>query len=125
MKQILLAIFLFTGMMLSAQDNGEWESWQKTSCYSKVSYRIKSEKMNGERYHWKIQFKNDYAQLISFNYRVTDELETYNVTTHRKTINARQVSEELDVYSKKDDIYLLVDKLSLSPYPGNFVECDN
>jgi hypothetical protein len=125
MKKLLLFVFLFTGITLSAQNNDGWDEWQKTSCYSKVFYRMKSEEKRGEQHHWKIQFRNDYAQVISFNYHVTDKLEEYNITTHRKTMQPGQVSDEMDIYTAESDIYLLVDKLSLSPYPNDFVECDN
>ena len=125
MKKLLLLVFLFTGITLSAQDNKDWDEWQRTSCYSKVSYRMKSEEKRGEQHHWKIQFRNDYAHVISFNYHVADKLEEYNITTHRKTMEAGKISEEMDIYTKESDIYLLVDKLSLSPYPNDFVECDN
>jgi hypothetical protein len=47
------------------------------------------------------------------------------ITTHRKTMEAGKVSEEMDIYTKESDIYLLVDKLSLSPYPNDFIQCDN
>lgn len=126
MKRLLLFLFLFTGMTLLAQNNdGGWDDWQKTSCYSGISYRMKTEQKYGEQHHWKIQFRSDYKQVISFNYHVTDKLSEYNITTHRKTMNPGKISEEIDVYTREADIYLLVDKLSLSPYPENFEECDN
>ncbi len=125
MKKLLLFCFLFAGITLFAQETNGWEEWQKTSCYSKLSFRIKEEKKNGEQHHWKIQFKSDYPQLISFNYHVTDKMQEYNITTHRKTLNAMQLSEEVDVYTREADIFLLVDKLSLSPYPEDFMPCDN
>lgn len=124
MKKLLLLFTLLTGTLLFAQQNNDWDEWQKTSCYSKIFYRIKSEKKQGEQYHWKIQFRSDYPELISFNYHVTDKLEQYNITTHRKTLDAKKISEEIDIYTKEDDIFLLVDKVSLSPYPEKFVECE-
>ncbi len=124
MKKLLLSLFLLTGFVLFAQDNNGWDEWQKTSCYSKISFRIKSEKKYGDQFHWKIQFRSDYPEVISFNYHVTDKLEQYNITTHRKTLNAKQLSDEIEVFTKEEDIFLLVDKVSLSPYPEDFVECD-
>ena len=125
MKKLLLLFFLFASLTLLAQQNNEWEDWQKTSCYSKISFRMKSEPKNGEQYHWKIQFKSDYSQLVSFNYHVTDKLEQYCTTTHRKTMNAKQLSDTMDIYTKSGDIFLLVDKLSLSAFPKDFEDCDN
>jgi len=79
---------------------------------------------NGEQNVWKIQFRSDYPNLISFNYHVTDKLGQYNLTTHRKTLNGKQLSDEIDVYTREEDLYLLVDKVSMTPYPEDFVDCD-
>ena len=86
---------------------------------------MKEEPKKGSQFHWKIQFKSDYTELVSFNYHVTDKLQEYNITTHRKTLKAKQESEEIDIYTKEDDIFLIVDKLSLSPYPEAYEDCDN
>ena len=127
MKKIILFLFLaFCTTEAAAQsptDNG-WEKWQKTSCYSKIYYRLKYDGLNGEQHHWKIQFKSDYGQTISFNYNVTDKVQQYTITTHRKTLTMGKPSEEIDLYTKFEDIYLLVDKVSLSPYPQNFIDCE-
>lgn len=124
MKNLILLLALLTFGIAGAQTDNGWDEWQKTSCYSKISFRLKSEPKNGEQYHWKVQFRNDYPGLISFNYHVTDKLEQYNITTHRKTLQGGQVSDEMDLYAKEEDIFLLVDKVSLSPYPENFIDCD-
>lgn len=124
MKKILLVFFLLAGMALSAQTKDSWDEWQKTSCYSKISFRLKYVKKNGSQHIWKVQFRNDYPEVISFNYHVTDKLGEYNLTTHRKSLNANQVSPEVEVYTEEEDIYLLVDKVSFSPYPEEFIECD-
>lgn len=124
MKKLLVLFILFVALTATAQNKSDWDEWQKTSCYSKIFYRIKSEKKQGEQFHWKIQFRSEYPQLISFNYNVTDKLQQYNITTHRKILEAKKESEEIDVYTKEDDIFLLVDKVSLTPYPENFQECN-
>lgn len=80
--------------------------------------------MQGEQHHWKVQFRSDYNELISFNYSLTDKLQQHSTTTHRKTLQAKEVSGEIDIYAKEADIYLLVDKVSRSPYPENFLACD-
>jgi hypothetical protein len=122
MKKILLVLLCFAFQSGFSQAN-EWEEWQKTSCYSNISFRLKEEPKYGEQHHWKIQFRSDYTDVISFNYHVTDKLQQYNITTKRKVLNAGQVSEEIDIYAKEADIFILVDKLSMSPYPEDFVEC--
>lgn len=124
MKKFLLSFFLLAFLSASAQGNDGWDEWQKTSCYSKISFRIKELPKRGEQYHWMVQFRSEYTQLISFNYTVTDKLEQYNITTHRKTLAARKVSDEVELFTKEDDIFLIVDKVSLSPYPEDFLECD-
>lgn len=124
MKKLLVLFSLFVALTVTAQNKSDWDEWQKTSCYSKIFYRIKSEKKQGEQFHWKIQFRSEYRQLISFNYNVTDKLQQYNITTHRKILEAKKESEEIDVYTKEDDIFLLVDKVSLTPYPENFQQCN-
>lgn len=125
MKKKLLILFLILVVQsVSAQIDKEWEDWQTTSCYSKISFRLKSMGKNGEQNMWKIQFRSEYPNVISFNYHVTDKLQQYNLTTHRKTLNANQQSEEIEVYTRFDDIYILVDKVSMTPYPEDFTECD-
>lgn len=125
MKKILfLFIALLAFLYSPAQTNNRWEEWQKTSCYSKISFRLKYIGKNGEQNMWKIQFRNDYPNIISFNYHVTDKLQQYNLTTHRKSLPGKKQSEELEIYTTYDDIYLLVDKVSMTPYPEDFVDCD-
>ncbi|OYQ32252.1 hypothetical protein CHU92_14295 [Flavobacterium cyanobacteriorum] len=124
MKKIWAILFLVISAGLAAQSQNEWEEWQKTSCYSKIWFRLREEPRHGEQYHWKVQFRNGYNELISFNYHVADKLQQYNITTRRKTLNAGQESEEIDIYAREADIYLLVDKVSLSPYPESFLGCD-
>jgi hypothetical protein len=124
MKKQLTILVLLTGFVLSAQTNDGWEDWQKTSCYSKISFRLKYDRKNGQQHIWKVQFRNDFPDVISFNYHVTDKLQQYNLTTHRKALNPGQISDELEVYTTEEDIYLLVDKVSISPYPEEFIECD-
>lgn len=126
MKRLLtIFIFLVAFTAANAQDEQGWENWQQTSCYNKISYRMKYAGKNGSQHHWKIQFKNDYSGVVSFNYNITDKLQEYNITTHRKVLYGGKISEVIDVYQKEEDIYLIVDKLSLSPYPDDIEECDN
>lgn len=125
MKKLLVLLLALISITMAAQNNSGWEEWQKTSCYSNISFRLKYEKKNGAQHIWKIQFRNDYSELISFNYHLTDKLGQYNLTTHRKTMNAQQVSDAIEIYTREEDIFLIIDKLSFSPYPENFEECDS
>jgi hypothetical protein len=122
-KFLLLLVLLASVATVSAQADNTWEDWQKTSCYSKISFRLKSVGKNGEQNLWKIQFRSDYPNVISFNYSVTDKLQQYNLTTHRKTLNANQQSDEIEIYTTLEDIFILVDKVSMTPYPEDFVDC--
>lgn len=123
MKKIAALLLLLFGLSASAQET-QWDEWQKTSCYSNISYRLLELGKLGEQYRWKIQFRNDYDNIISFNYHVTDKVGKYTTTTHRKALHQGQVSEEIDLYTKSQDIYILADKVSMTPYPENFIECD-
>lgn len=122
MKKILAITAILFSCTTLAQ-TGEWYEWQQTSCYSKISFRLKEEPKHGEQHHWKIQFKSDYDDVVSFNYHVTDRLQTYNITTKRKVLNAGQISEEIDLYAKEADVFILADKLSMGPYPEDFIPC--
>lgn len=124
MKKIFLLLALFCGLIMAAQTNNDWEDWQKTSCYSKISFRLKYVEQRGEQHVWKVQFKNDYQQLISFSYHVTDKLQEYNTTTHRKIVNGKQVSDEVEVFTSLQDMYIIVDKVSLSAQPRDYIDCE-
>ena len=126
MKKIFLLLFLLGALALAqAQTDNGWRKWEQTNCYTKVTFRLKYVNQNGTQHHWQVQFKNEYPSIISFNYHVTDKLQQYNITTHRKTLYAGKTSDPIDVYTEEEDIFLLVDKLSLSPYPENFLDCDH
>ena len=102
MKKFLLSLFLISSLALFAQEKNEWEEWQKTSCYSNISFRMKSEPKRGEQFHWKIQFRSNYPKLVSFNYNITDKLEQYSTTTHRKNVR-RLLEEKLERKRLKDE----------------------
>jgi hypothetical protein len=120
---VLIATMLLSFAAFSQTDNG-WEPWQQTSCYSKISFHIKYVEQRGEQNVWLVQFKNEYPSVISFNYNVTDKLQEHNSTTHRKTLNQGQTSNEMEVFTTEEDLYLVVEKVSLSPYPQDYIECD-
>lgn len=126
MKKIFaLTAALLLCLAANAQTEGGWDNWEKTSCYSKISFRMKYVGKHGSQHHWQVQLRNDYAGLVSFNYNITDKIQEHTITTHRKTLYGSKVSDVIDVYTKEEDIYLIVDKLSLSPYPEDFVDCDD
>lgn len=124
MKKIAFIAFMLISMVAAAQNDNGWEPWQQTSCYSKIWFRLKYVEKRGEQNVWLVQFKNEYPSVISFNYNITDKLQQYNLTTHRKSVNQKQLSNEVEVFTTEDDLFLIVDKVSLSPYPQDFIECD-
>ncbi|KGO85038.1 hypothetical protein Q765_18685 [Flavobacterium rivuli WB 3.3-2 = DSM 21788] len=121
---LLLLIFAISCNTTFAQVQDGWDEWQKTSCYSNISFRLKHEGKRGEQHVWQVQFKNDYNSLISFNYHISETSGQYDTTTHRKTLNKAALSEPLEVFTAGEDIFLLVDKVSLSPYPKDYINCD-
>ncbi|WP_020212818.1 hypothetical protein [Flavobacterium rivuli] len=123
-KMLLLLIFAISCNTTFAQVQDGWDEWQKTSCYSNISFRLKHEGKRGEQHVWQVQFKNDYNSLISFNYHISETSGQYDTTTHRKTLNKAALSEPLEVFTAGEDIFLLVDKVSLSPYPKDYINCD-
>ena len=122
---LLLIIASFSVAQAQKQTDDGWRNWETTKCYSNIEYRMKYVGKNGEQHHWQVQFKNNYNSIVSFNYHVTDKLQQYNITTHRKTLYAQKFSEAIDVYTTEEDIYLFVDKASLSPYPDKLLDCDH
>jgi hypothetical protein len=124
MKKLLLFLGLTFSLAAAAQNGSTWEDWQQTSCYGNIQFRTRFIEQRGEQFVWKVQFKNNYTDLISFNYHIADKLEEYNATTHRKALPAKQLSEEIEVFTTEEDLYLIVDKVSLSPYPKDYLPCD-
>jgi len=116
-------MLLFSGICF-AQSNTEWGEWQKTSCYSKILFRLKYDGKNGEQHIWKAQFKSEYPTVISFNYHISDESGEFDATTHRKTLNPGVISNDTEAYTATEDIYLTVDKVSMSPYPAEYISCE-
>ena len=80
--------------------------------------------MRGDQHVWQVQFKNDYGSLISFNYHISESTQQYDTTTHRKILDGGKLSEPFEVFTAGEDLFLLVDKVSLSPYPKDFISCD-
>ncbi|KOS07943.1 hypothetical protein AM493_19190 [Flavobacterium akiainvivens] len=124
MKKLVLVFAILFALPAVAQTDNGWEEWQKTSCYSHIQFRLKFVEQRGEQYVWKVQFKNTYSNLISFSYHVTDEPGDYSLTTHRKVLEKGATSGEVEVFTAKEDIFLVVDKVSFSAYPTNYVDCD-
>lgn len=108
----------------NAAGEAGWDPWQKTACYSKIQFRIRQDGKLGEQFRWKVQFRSDYIELISFNYHVTNKVAEHTITTHRKTLRPREVCQPIEMYTTTEDLFILTDGLSLSPYPEDFEECD-
>jgi len=72
---------------------------------------------------WKLQFKSNYSQMVTFNYGVTEDENNY-LTTHRKTMKTKDESEPIEIFTKSDQFYILVDKLSLNVSGKPVEACD-
>lgn len=123
MKKLMSLLLLLVSVAVFAQQNNQ-EEWQNTSCYSKIQFKLKYAGKNGDRHLWKVQFRSSYETVVSFNYHVSDESAQYEATTHRKVLNPGIVSPEIETYTDSDNIFITVDKVSLSPYPNNFIDCE-
>jgi hypothetical protein len=123
MKKLMSLLLLLVSVAVFAQQNNQ-EEWQNTSCYSKIQFKLNYVGKNGDRHIWKVQFRSSYETVVSFNYHVSDESGQYEATTHRKVLNPGIVSAEIETYTDSDNIFITVDKVSLSPYPNNFIDCE-
>lgn len=124
MKKLFTLFALMLFLSGFAQDKDGWQDWEKTSCYSKIMFRLKYQGKNGTRHIWKVQFRSEYDSTISFNYRVGDDNPDNQPTTHRKVLYGKAISAESDIYADTDNVFLIVDKVSLSAYPQNFITCE-
>lgn len=124
MKNFWIAILLLSCATGFSQTDGTQQEWKKTSCYSKISFQLVHQGTNGTRHIWKIRFKNDYENIISFNYHIDNENTDNQPTTHRKILYPKSVSAEQEIYTDTENVFIIVDKVSLSPYPQNFINCE-
>jgi len=53
---------------------GPWGLWKTTGCYRGLDFRVRrtqEDSFNGEKYEWEVQFRNRYADVINFNFKIT------------------------------------------------------
>lgn len=124
MKNFWIVVLLLSSLAGFSQTDGAQQEWEKTSCYSKISFQLVHQGINGSRHIWTIRFKNDYDSIISFNYHIDNENTDNQPTTHRKTLYPKSVSTAQEIYTDTENVYIIVDKVSLSPYPQNFINCE-
>ncbi|SHI77235.1 hypothetical protein SAMN04488096_104189 [Mesonia phycicola] len=109
---LMVSAVLFLGFIAYSNFSNRPQNWYSTNCYEKIQYQLTANGKKGNRFKWIVKFKNNYHQLVTFNYGVTEEENNY-LTTHRKTLQAHEVSENIEIYTESDNFYILVDKLSL------------
>jgi predicted negative regulator of RcsB-dependent stress response len=123
-KNIIIVISVFLlGFIAYSNYNNRPKKWTPTNCYSKILYKVEPDGKKGKQMRWKLQFKNNYSQMVTFNYGVTEDENNY-LTTHRKTMKAKDESEPIEIFTKSDQFYILVDKLSLNVSGKPVEACD-
>jgi len=99
------------------------KEWTPTNCYQKILYKVEPDGKKGKQMRWKLQFKSNYSQLVTFNYGVTEDENNY-LTTHRKTMKAKEESQEIEIFTESEQFYILVDKLSFKVSGNPLQPCD-
>jgi len=107
---IVLSVF-FLSFLAYSNFNNRPKEWTPTNCYHKILYKVEADGEQGKRKRWKLLFKSNYSQLVTFNYGVTEGENDY-LTTHRKTMRAKEESQEVEIFTDSDQFYILVNKLS-------------
>ncbi|PZP42356.1 MAG: hypothetical protein DI598_17010 [Pseudopedobacter saltans] len=108
----------------SAQSNNEWDRWQQSDCYKNIYFRTRLVNENGDMKHWQLQFKNLYSQLVSFNYLVSDDSTGNERINKRKKMESMEVSDPIDYYFHKSDMFMSISQLCFSPYLTKIENCD-
>jgi len=126
-KTIGLAAILVLPVCCFAQNSGnarDWQPWTHSNCYKNIFFRLKPAGRDGETYRWKVQFRNAYPNMISFNYFFTDDQYATDRHFQRKRLEANETSRPMDIYFQKDEVYVFIEKMSFSPYPDDIEPCD-
>ena len=114
---------LFLGFIAYSNFNTLAKQWTSTNCYKNIQYKLVQDGKKGKRYRWKLQFKNNYHQLVTFNYGITEEENDF-LTNKRKTLQAHQNSEPVEIYTETKQFYVLVDQLSFEVSGLPIEPCD-
>ncbi len=120
---IMAGAVLFLGFLAYSNFQNRPQKWQATNCYEKIQYQLTKDGKKGNRYRWKLQFKNNYDRLITFNYGITEDEDSY-LTNQRKTLQAHQTSEPVEIYTNQQKFYVLVDGLSFEVSGQPTEPCD-
>ncbi|HLU81291.1 MAG TPA: hypothetical protein VK010_04390 [Flavobacteriaceae bacterium] len=118
---ILTILFFIIAFPVSAQE--KWQEWQPTSCYENIEFRLRFVRQHGDKTVSEVQFKNNYNQLVTFNYGFTEDEEDF-LTEYRKTLHPKEAGKPEFIYTKGDNFYILVDKLSFSVSGENPLPCE-
>ena len=110
---LMVSMVLFLGFIAYSNFNTRPKNWNSTSCYKKIQYQITDNGKYGNRFKWILKFKNNYHQLVTFNYGITEEKDNF-LTNQHKTLQAHQTGKPLEIYTDKKEFYILVDGLSFN-----------
>lgn len=120
---IIVGSVLFLGFLAYSNFQNRPQKWQATNCYKNIQYQLTKDGKKGKRNRWKLQFKNNYNRLITFNYGVTEDENGY-LTSQRKTLQAHETCEPVEIYTDKKEFYVLVDRLSFQVNGQPTEPCD-
>ena len=120
---LMVSAVLFLGFIAYSNFSTLAKNWTSTNCYKNIQYRLVQDGKKGKRFRWKLQFKNNYNQLVTFNYGITEEENNF-LTNQRKTLQAHQTSEPVEIYTDQQKFYVLVDGLSFEVSGQPTEPCD-
>jgi len=123
LSTISISVLAFFSFLISSPVNENLQQeWISTNCYNNILFKLKKVNNIGKRQLWELQFKNNYNQLVTFNYGFTEN-ETDFLTNKRKTLAPHSVSQPIELYTNTEDFYVLVDQLSFSVSGIPLVPC--
>lgn len=126
MKKYILLVILISFFQCLMGQRQEWTDWKSSPCYTKIEYRYKYVKQQGERHMWLLQFRNNYTQQVYFNYAIAgDGEEEHMLNAKRKQILPKKESGEIELYTNSRNFNIEVGKLAFHPSSTDYERCDN
>lgn len=111
-KNILILLFfsLITFSFTNSPQWTDWGNWNSNNCFSKIDFRVKSNKTSTGKYEMYVEFKNDYSQDVHFNYEAKGG--TYTTKNNRVTVRAGSTYKTYAGASFTSEyFYINIDKL--------------
>ena len=64
----------------NSETSNEWSDWASLNCYKNLKFRIKSSSVGYNRFNWTIEFKNEYADDLYFNFILAEKTKKNNLS---------------------------------------------